>query len=194
MRNDKIINNKALSDRIQFVACRFILFFISCLLFSCGEPAPQVPANKLTETSITEDMMLLNREFTELENEEINHYVDSLNPDMAQTSTGLRYKIIGEGVGEFPQKGDKVTFSYSVRTLDNVECEELKNVKKTVELGKGSIESGIEEAIMLLKTSGKGQFIIPSYLAYGVSGYKNCIPAWSPVFCEINIIEIKLKR
>ena len=197
INDNKVINDKVISDRKRLITYHLSLItnlFISFFLYSCREPAPQIPANKLTEISISEDMMLLNKEFVELENEEINHYIDSLKLDMMQTTTGLRYKILNEGEGEPPRKGDEITFGYSIRTLDNLECENLKNVIKTIELGKNAIENGIEEAVMLLKVSGKGQFIIPSYLAYGVSGYKNCVPAWTPVFCEINIIESKLKR
>jgi len=168
-----------------------ILIFSLLILFSCGEPAPQIPANKILESSLSEDLMFLNRDFAEFENEEIEHYVDSLNLGMLQTSSCLRYKIIREGYGRFPKKGDKVTFNYSMRALDGVECEELKNVTKTVELGKGNITSGMEEAIMLMKASGEGCFIIPSHLAYGVLGYKNCISGWTPVFCEINLISVK---
>ncbi len=139
--------------------------------------------------------MLMNKEGVEFQNEEIEHYIDSLKLDMKQTSTGLRYKIIDEGKGNFFEKNDRVTFIYSIRSLlDNMECEALKNVTKTVQLGKNEIENGIEEAIMLLKVSGKGQFIIPSYLAYGMPGYKDCVPALTPVFCEINIIEEEFKR
>ena len=192
--NDKVINDKVMSDKRKRITYRLIVYHVVFFLYACGGPAPQIPVNKLSESSITEDMMLLNKEFIELDNEEINRYIDSLNLGMDQTPTGLRYKILNEGAGEHFQKGDEITFSYSVRTLDNVECEYLKNVTKTIELGKGAIESGIEEAAMLLKASGKGEFIIPSYLAYGVPGYKNCVPAWAPVFCEINIIKSKLKR
>lgn len=171
----------------------YILFFLLLLLFSCREPAPQVPANKLQNESVSEDLMLLNREFAKFENEEINHYVDSLNLDMQRTSTGLRYKIIEEGEGEYPAKGNKVTFRYSVRPLNGIVCEKLDKVVKTIEIGKGITERGLEEAVLMLKVTGKGEFIIPSHLAYGVSGYKDCIAGWTPVFCEINLIENNLK-
>jgi len=196
-----VINDRVISDKRKLITNHSIinhflslitlsLITLSLITSSCREPAPQIPANKLPDVSISEELMLLNKEFAELENEEINHYIDSLNLDMSQTVTGLRYQIIKEGDGRFPQKKDKVTFRYSIRTLDNTECEELKNVTKTVELGTGAIKSGIEEAVMLLKVSGQGRFIIPSYLAYGVSGYKNCVPPWTPVFCEINVINV----
>jgi len=182
-------NSSLITHNLSLIT--YHLSLITCIaFFSCGGGEPQVPSNKIPEVSIQEDMMLLNREFLEFENEEINNYIDSLNLDISQTPTGLRYQIIKEGDGRFPQKGNKVTFNYSIRTLDNTECKELKNVTKTIELGKGAIQNGIEEAIMLLKVSGQGRFIIPSYLAYGVSGYKNCVPAWMPILCEINVIDV----
>ena len=197
MISDRVISDKQLviSDEKKLITnhlslITLSLITLSLITFSCREHAPQVPANKLPDVSISEELMLLNKEFVELENEEINYYIDSLNLDMSQTVTGLCYHIIKEGDGGFPQKKDKVTFRYSIRTLDDTECEELKNVTETVELGKGAIINGIEEAVMLLKVSGQGRFIIPSYLAYGVPGYKNCVPSWTPVFCEISVIRI----
>jgi hypothetical protein len=191
--SDKGISDGVMSGKRRFSIHYLLIinyYLLIFLLFSCREPAPQVPVNKLPEVSLSEKSILLNKEFVEFEREEIDHYIDSLKLDMSQTITGLRYKIIKEGDGGFPRKKDKVTFRYSIRTLDNVECEELKNVTKTVELGKGALRSGIEEAVMLLKASGQGWFIIPSYLAYGVPGYKNCVPPWTPVFCEINVINV----
>ena len=164
----------------------FHLFFIHIIFFSCREPAPQVPANKLPEDSFSKELMELNREFAELEDSEINHYIDSLNLDMQKTSTGLRYRIVKNGDGNFPQKGDKVIFEYAIRLLDNTKC--VESTMKTIVLGKGAIENGIEEAIKLLKVCGKGEFIIPSHLAFGMSGYDNCVPAWTPIFCEISLI------
>jgi FKBP-type peptidyl-prolyl cis-trans isomerase len=199
--SDKVINYRLTACKKKITSCflslfayRLSLVTLSLITYSCTAPAPQIPANKLEEHNISEDLMLLSKSFAAFENEEIEHYIDSLKLDMQQTSTGLRYKIINEGNGNFFQKKDTVTFTYSIRTLEGSECKELKNVTKTIELGKGETENGIEEAVMLLKASGKGQFIIPSHLAFGVSGYRNCIPAWTPVFCEINIIESELKR
>jgi len=193
--SDKVINSGLTSGKKKHTIIFLLLItYHLSLTTSCREPAPQIPANKLEKSSIAEDMMMLNKEFAAFEYEEINHYIDSLNLDMTETATGLRYKIIQKGDGDFFQKGDNVTFNYSIRTLDNRECKELKNITRTIELGKGETESGIEEALKLLKVSGKGQFIIPSHLAFGISGYKNCISPWTPVFCEINIIESKLKR
>ena len=166
---------------------RMAALFVLLLLASCGERAPQIPANKLPDDSFSTDLMELNREFAELEDAEINHYIDSLHLDMQQTATGLRYWIVNAGDGDFLQKGDKVTFDYTIRLLDNTLC--VENSLKTIELGKGAIERGIEEAIRLLKVRGNGKFIIPSHLAFGVVGYKNCVPPWTPVFCEISLIK-----
>ena len=179
-------NNCLKMSMVLTVPLFALLLFL--FLFSCRERAPQVPANKLPDDSYSKELMELNREFAELEDAEINHYIDSLHLDMKQTSTGLRYRIVKEGDGDFPQKNDKVTFDYTIRLLDNTVCAQ-ENGLKTIELGKGAIENGIEEAILLLKVCGKGEFIIPSHLAFGVAGYKNCVPAWTPIFCEINLIE-----
>jgi FKBP-type peptidyl-prolyl cis-trans isomerase len=170
--------------KIGFIFSLFFLHFISC-----KEPAPQVPANKLKDNSLDYDMMLLNKEFAALEKEEVNHYIDSLGLDMKETPLGIRYRIIQEGNGDIPEKGNTVTVNYSIRALDGDICRQLRNKTKTIIIGKGEIERGIEESVLLLSVNGKGEFIVPSYLAYGVSGLKGCVPPWTAVICEITLLE-----
>jgi FKBP-type peptidyl-prolyl cis-trans isomerase len=166
-----------------------LIFFTFLMLASCHEPAPQIPANKLKVSSQDEDMMLLNKEFAALENDEINQYIDSLDLDMKETGLGIRYRIVREGGGVMPEKGNTVTVNYSVRALNGDICERLSNITKTITLGRGELERGIEESVYLLNVSAKGEFVIPSYLAFGVTGLKGCIPPWTAVICEMTLLE-----
>jgi len=166
----------------------YVLILVFIVGSSCSEPAPQIPANKLPDESIDKNMMILNREFAELGENEINCYIDSLQLNLSRSDIGLRYRIVKEGTGQAIEKGDEVTVNYSIRMLNGPECEKLTNVTKKIRLGKNDVEKGIEEAVLLLKVSGEGEFIIPSHLAFGVAGYKNCIAPWAPVFCTLHII------
>ena len=58
-------------------------------------------------------------------------------------------------------------------------------------LGSGGVESGLEEGILLLKLGDKARFIIPSYLAHGLSGDQDKIPPKATLIYTIKIIDLE---
>ncbi|MCQ2218181.1 MAG: FKBP-type peptidyl-prolyl cis-trans isomerase [Paludibacteraceae bacterium] len=168
----------------------FVPLLAFLALLGCrGDDRPQIPYNKLPKNTVNDDFLAMNVGFMELEREEINHYIDSLNLNMDSTISGLRYRIDEVGYGDSVAKTDEVTVRYTITLLDGTTCDDLRDVVKIVRLGKGDLIKGLEESIRLLKVSGSGTFILPSYLAYGVSGKSGCVPPWSPVFCKVCLIE-----
>ncbi|MBR4841177.1 MAG: FKBP-type peptidyl-prolyl cis-trans isomerase [Paludibacteraceae bacterium] len=169
------------------------IFISLAVLFSVvachSNDAPQVPFNKLPKNTINDDLMALNAGFMELEREDIKHYIDSLGLQMDTTISGLHYRIDEEGYGDSVAKFDEVTIRYTMTLLDGTTCDDLRETVKMVRLGKGNLIKGLEEAVSMLKVSGSGTFIIPSYLAYGVSGKIGCVPPWNPLFCKVCLIE-----
>lgn len=160
------------------------------VLAACKDGAPQVPANKLPKDTYFEDMMEFNKGFVEFEMAEIDSFVSANNLDMRQTPSGLRYKIAEEG-GAKPESKSVVAFRYTVSLLDGTVCPYIKEKEVVKKLGAGSLEKGFEEALMMLGKGGSGDFIVPSYLAFSVSGYKDCVPSRTPVRCSIELVDIK---
>jgi len=58
-------------------------------------------------------------------------------------------------------------------------------------VGHGGVESGLEEAVLLLHAGDKARIIIPSHLAYGLVGDDDKIPARATLIYEIELIELK---
>lgn len=174
-----------------------ILWFsaiLSTLLLACGKEQVQVPVNKIETEHIQESLIEMNKQFYELEEQEINHYIDSLHLEMGRTSSGLRYHIIEPGEGDSIRNNDQVTFQYTIGPLGEEPCDNITDVVKTITMGHSDIEKGIREAIPLLRTSGRGEFILPSVIAYGVPGKGKCINSWTPVFMKLSIIEVKREK
>lgn len=172
---------------------RLILLCLPLVLFGgCGgSDAPQVPANKLPKSTVESDFLSMNARFMEYEREDIRHYIDSLGWEMDTTLSGLHYRIDEVGYGDTVSRLDEVTVRYSIALLDGEVCDEMREVVRTARLGKGQLVKGLEEAIRMLKASGSGTFVIPSYLAYGVSGKNGCVPPWSPILCKVCLIETR---
>ncbi len=161
------------------------------LLASCGKEQVQIPVNKNKQEDLREDFMELNRQFVELEDQEINRYIDSAKLEMKKSISGLRYHIIEVGEGDSIVENDKVTFQYTIAPLGGAPCENMTDMVKTITIGHSDIEKGVREAIPMLRTSGKGEFIVPSMLGYGVIGKGKCINSWTPLYMTLSIIEVE---
>ena len=69
--------------------------------------------------------------------------------NVVQTGTGLRYQIHEDGDGVLIKEGDIVTLEYEIGLLngDMIYSSENDGVK-TFMVGRGGVESGLEEAIL----------------------------------------------
>jgi FKBP-type peptidyl-prolyl cis-trans isomerase len=58
-------------------------------------------------------------------------------------------------------------------------------------IGKGGVEAGLEDGILLMHEGGRAKFIIPSHLAFGLTGNGNKIPPKSTLIYDIKLLKIK---
>jgi FKBP-type peptidyl-prolyl cis-trans isomerase len=111
---------------------------------------------------------------------------------MKTTETGLWYRIKKEGTGEKATKGRIITLEYKVSLLDGTVCyTSEKDGLKVFEIGHGGVESGLEEAVLMLNKGAEAVFILPPYLAHGLLGDENKIPARSSIVYEVKVLSIE---
>jgi len=63
--------------------------------------------------------------------------------------------------------------------------------QKIFKIGKGGVESGLEEAILMMHVGDKARLVIPSHLAFGLLGDNNKIPPRSTVVYDIELVTLK---
>jgi FKBP-type peptidyl-prolyl cis-trans isomerase len=134
----------------------------------------------------------VNRYLVIKEKEEIDYFIKRHKWDMMSTGTGLRYQIYEKGRGEKVKEGDVITLKYKVylMTGDLIYSSDSLGLK-TFKVGKGGVESGLEEAVLCLNKGDKARLILPSHLAYGLKGDLNRIPKRTPIVYDIQVIDIK---
>jgi len=172
-----------------FIVKYFILIFM-IIFFSCKrEKGTDQPKQvKHTKESLEEVNRLLVNKDTEL----INSYVERRGWEMKVTKSGLWYMIYEEGNGLLIKKGDYLTFNYDVWLLDGTliySSDELG--PKSFTVGKGGVESGLEEGVLMLKKSSKARFILPPHLAHSLIGDENKIPARAILVYDIEILNVE---
>ena len=127
------------------------------------------------------------------ENIDIEKYINDNKLNVQTTASGLKYMMIQEGKGDQAKAGKTVRVHYVGRLLNGTKFDSSYDRNDPIEfvLGQGMVISGWDEGISLLKVGGKGLFIIPSNLGYGVRGAGDTIPPFSPLTFEVELVEVK---
>ncbi len=110
---------------------------------------------------------------------------------MKETGTGLFYLVWGESKGEIIKTGNVVEYTYKITLLDGTLCyQNDSNTPKNFKVGHGGVESGLEQAVLLMRPGQKGKFILPPHLAYGLQGDWKMIPSRSIIVYDIEMLKV----
>lgn len=158
-----------------------IIFFS----FSCYNPTDKDVIKKKTGKNELAD---INRYFVQKDRERIQNYIERKNLTMKESATGLWYYIKKEGTGKYFANNDKISIDYSCSLLDGSECYNSDKLgPKEYILGKSEIEAGLNEGLRYLKPGGEAIFIIPPFLAYGLTGDGKSVPSRAILVYNIKI-------
>jgi peptidylprolyl isomerase len=111
-------------------------------------------------------------------------------PDLKETASGLKYKIITQGAGDFPKPGDRVWVNYTAK-FDNDSIYDSTTEKGPLDvyLAQGQLIKGWEEGLLLLRPGGSIMLVVPPELGYGSRAHNN-IPANSILIFEISLLQV----
>lgn len=184
---------------MSIVKFRFIaaVLFLLALLLAMGCRTSGRHENTAENTAgeapdVKESLIKANRYLIRSEEEDIDDFVRRRGWKMEKTGTGLRYSIETAGKGNKARYGQRVTLAYKVLLLTGdviYDSNELGYKQFTV--GRGGVETGLEEGILLLRKGDKAKFILPSHLAYGLLGDSEKIPPRTPIVYLIEVVDIQ---
>lgn len=148
--------------------------------------------NKSDEKESTnESLVKTNRYLLKSENNDIENYIRRHQWEMKETGSGLRIMIYKDGSGSTAEKGQMVEINYELLLITgDVVYSSQESGPMIFRIGYGGVESGLEEAILLMKKGDKAKLVIPSHLAHGFLGDDKKIPPRSTVIYDIEIINL----
>jgi FKBP-type peptidyl-prolyl cis-trans isomerase len=168
------------------------LLYIFALLFAFGWMGCQNASNTVAKQNVKpltqKQLITFNRKLLRQEKREIDTFVKTKHWKVKESGTGLRYQILVKGKGTKAHTGQIVKIRYSVELLDG---QKVYSGIKSFKIGYGRVENGLEEGILLLKKGDEARFILPSHLAYGLSGDGNKIPPHTPIIYYVELLELK---
>jgi len=174
--------------------CYYLIFFslilIGILLQNCSSSNKHT-TNTKKPTDNTEALMDVNKSLVRKDAEAIQNYVKSHNWNTQTTQTGLWYEIYQHGSGVQAKLGKVATISYTISLLDGTLCYTVtpSNPKQFL-IGRGGVEQGLEEGILLLREGDKARFIMPPYQAHGLIGDNDKIPARAIIIYDLQLLRI----
>lgn len=142
-------------------------------------------------TDDPEKMMELNKAMIASEQEDIDEYISRYQYKMEATKTGLHYLHLQKGEGKQPVMNDDVTLKYSISLLDGSYCYSSDSSGLlTFRMGQSSEPGGLQEGLLTMKEGGSALFIIPSWLAYGITGDGNKIGSNQSLVYNVSLIKV----
>ncbi len=123
----------------------------------------------------------------------IANYIKKHNINVKPTESGLYYKDIVEGKGDYPVDGNTVTIEYIHYDLDGnvLQSSYEDETPFTYTVGTGAVIKGWEEAVKLMRKGGKAWMLLPSSIGYGDYQRTKEIKPYSPLVFELELTEVK---
>ncbi len=175
---------------LKIAAVSFLIILSS--MSACNRETQQHREKVENPEQYNEQLVNVNKTMVENESIEIENYIKRHNWKMNSTGTGLRYLVYQQGKGDSAAFGKIAVINYKVNLLDGTECYSSdKTGPKEFMIGKGGVESGLEEGIKLLKVGDKAKFIFPPHLAHGLTGDDDKIPARATLVYDVELIQLK---
>ena len=169
-----------------------ILGFVFTLSACDNEPSDLQVKRRIDKKQVKETLIKTNQYLLKSEKQNIKDFIHRYHYQMNETGSGLFYEIYKKGNGSKAQKGKIAELNFSIRLLNGqmVYKSDEEGIKE-FEIGKGGVESGLEEGILLLHIGDRARFIIPSHLAFGLLGDLDKIPEKAAIVYDIELLNLK---
>jgi FKBP-type peptidyl-prolyl cis-trans isomerase len=138
-----------------------------------------------------EELLELNRKKVSNQSEYIDRFIESAGWEMKSSGSGLRYDIYYKsGDTTSARKNMWAQLSYDLMLLDSTKIanSEITGLKR-FRIDEGNVETGLHEAVKLLSPGDSARFILPSHIAYGLTGTEN-IPSNAPLLYDVCLVSL----
>jgi hypothetical protein len=118
--------------------------------------------------------------------------IDMNDPEIKETGTGLKYKVIKAGTGAIPKQGQTVSVHYTGTLVNGSKFDSSHDRKSpfSFKLGIGQVIKGWDEGLALMRVGESRTLIIPPELGYGARGAGGVIPPNATLIFDVELLGI----
>lgn len=157
--------------------------------YGCMNESTKKPNKPVNVDSLKEELITTNQSLSQTENLRIDAFVNRKEWPMMESGTGLRYWIYQAGNGDSIRVADVVKVNFSISLLNGVVCYSSDSSgAQSFKVDMDDVESGLHEAMQLMRVGDKAKLILPPHLAHGLVGDMNKIPGNSSLVYDIEVI------
>jgi FKBP-type peptidyl-prolyl cis-trans isomerase len=171
-----------------------IRFFIILFLVGCAQPVKkerEIPQDWSKDHSVS-----YHKEVNEREQLSISLYLEqhqALKKNIRTTESGLRYAIVQPNPkGVLGRPGKTASLILNVGLLDGTQCYATdSDMYDEIPIDRNDKESGLNEALKLMRTGERARLILPNHLAHGLVGDLANIPPLAILVLDVTLIDVQ---
>jgi FKBP-type peptidyl-prolyl cis-trans isomerase len=165
---------------------RYLILIVLVLFLGCKEGRDRQLSNHQT---VEEQLIEINQNLHKAEKEKLAQFVREKDWPAFETDTGLYIWRYEPAEGVVPVEGSIVTIQYSYELLDGTPCYSTSPTEPfQFRVGQDHVIRGLHEAFLLLKVGDKARLVIPSHLAFGLTGDQDKVPPNSALVYDIHLL------
>ena len=165
------------------------LFFL-LILSACDPPVQEIVVQETDPVS--EQFIRANQYMYQRHQDHISAFLDRVRWNAEVRPTGLWIVVTREGQGKQIGENSRVTYTFESTLLDGTFCYEATiRHPKVITVGKGGVESGVEQGLQLLSDGAEAIFLIPPHLAHGNFGDREKIPGNSVLIYRLSVLKVE---
>lgn len=166
-----------------------VLFITTLVVQSC-----EAPVQELKESDpdpVPEQFVRANQYMYQRHQDHISAFLDRTGWEAEVSPSGLWIVIENPGSGSLIKENDRVSFAFESTLLDGTPCYTVSvHNPKVITVGKGGVESGVEQGIRKLSAGAEAIFLIPPHLAHGNFGDRDKIPGNKVLIYRIQVLDV----
>lgn len=179
---------------------------LSCRIYKHGPPAVVMllavfftackpPVQEMHESEpdqVSEQFVKANQYMQQRHQDQIAAFVERLGWEAEVTPTGLWIVMENQGEGKHVMENRRVNFTFESALLDGTPCYSAGTENpKQITVGKGGVESGVEQGLVHLREGSEAVFLIPPHLGHGNFGDRDRIPGNSVLIYRLKVLEVR---